>query len=252
MSKRIDRVGEKYLTNQGYEIEIIEYFNRLKCTIIFKSGVILKEIRYEHIVNGDVKNPKHPTVCGIGYLGIGKYEPYVGKKLTLLYNTWKHMLERAYYKLHQQKFPTYKDVTVCEEWHNFQVFAKWHEENHKPHMAGWQLDKDILFKGNKIYSPETCCFVPAEINYIFVKADSIRGKYPIGVHVDNRRNKYIATITLNNEPKHLGTFDTPEEAFQTYKIAKEEYIKEVADKWRGQITEPCYDAMYNYQVEITD
>ena len=118
-------------------------------------------------------------------------------------------------------------------------------------MQGWELDKDILIKGNKVYSPETCCFVPQEINCLFTNCKSVRGKYPIGV-TKTVNGKYKARINKNGDRIDLGLFDTPEEAFQVYKIAKELHIKEVADKWRGQITEPCYEAMYAYEVEITD
>ena len=66
------------------------------------------------------------------------------------------------------------------------------------------------------------------------------------------RRKYKATISKNNVKLYLGLFDTPEEAFQAYKTAKEEYIKEVADKGKESISPKVYRAMYNYKVEITD
>ncbi len=62
----------------------------------------------------------------------------------------------------------------------------------------------------------------------------------------------MANVNINNKLKYLGTFNTPEEAFQEYKIAKEEYVKLLADKWKPYITEPCYKALYSYEVEITD
>ena len=115
----------------------------------------------------------------------------------------------------------------------------------------YELDKDLLMESNKVYSPETCCFVPQEINKLFTKRDSKRGDYPIGVG-KYRNNSYSAQITLNNSHKYIGTFNTPEEAFEAYKIAKENYIKELADKWRGLISSKVFEAMYNYKVEITD
>ena len=118
-------------------------------------------------------------------------------------------------------------------------------------MNGWELDKDILIKGNKIYSPETCAFVPAEINGIFTKTNSKRGVYPIGVSL-HKEGRFQAKVLKNKKQAYIGLFDTPEEAFQAYKKAKEEYIKEVADKWKDKIDPRVYEAMYNYQVEITD
>ena len=114
-------------------------------------------------------------------------------------------------------------------------------------MEGWHLDKDIICKECKIYSPETCAFVPADVNSLFIKNDIKRGIYPISVR---KTKSQRFTSRLNG--KHLGTFDTPEEAFQAYKTAKEEYIKEVANKWKDLISDQVYQAMYNYQVEITD
>ena len=112
------------------------------------------------------------------------------------------------------------------------------------------LDKDILIKNNKIYSPETCVFVPHDINSLFTKANTKRGKYPIGVHF--KRNKYHVQIQKYKQVIHLGTYDTSEEAFTVYKIAKENYIKEIADKYKDLIPKKLYDAMYEYEVEWED
>jgi len=114
----------------------------------------------------------------------------------------------------------------------------------------FHLDKDILVKGNKVYSPETCCFVPVEINILLIKNNSKRGNLPIGVSKNG--NKFQATISKGVIREHLGTFEISEEAFEAYKIAKEVYIKELADKWRGQITEQTYQALINYKVKIND
>ena len=114
-------------------------------------------------------------------------------------------------------------------------------------MEHWHLDKDIICKECKTYSPETCAFVPADVNILFIKNDIKRGVYPISVR---KTKSQRFTSRLNS--KHLGTFDTPEEAFQAYKVAKEKHIKEVADKWKDLIDPRVYEAMYDYKVEITD
>lgn len=118
-------------------------------------------------------------------------------------------------------------------------------------MDGWQLDKDVLIKGNKAYSPDACCFVSSEINNLFIKSDSKRGEYPIGV-TKVKGGKYRAQIVKNNKVVYLGTFKTIEEAFQVYKTAKEQYIKEIADKYKNLIDKKVYQALINYKVEITD
>lgn len=119
------------------------------------------------------------------------------------------------------------------------------------------LDKDILIKGNKIYSPDTCIFVPQRINKLFTKCDKNRGNSVIGTHHD-KNNKYQANCRLVNpktgksKNKYLGIYDTELEAFEVYKYYKEKNIKEVADYFKEQIPQKLYDALYNYEVEIDD
>ncbi len=246
-----DRVGEKHITNEGYEVEIIEYFNNINSTIQFEDGTIRYNIKYNNIQRGKIKNPFHKSVYNVGYLGVGIHKVFIEGNTTKIYTTWKNMLKRCYQLKQLEKDSSYKECLVSEKWHNFQVFGEWYENNYKPKtMQGWQLDKDILVKGNKIYSPETCCFVPQEINLLIVKSNSTRGKYPIGV--TKLGHKFRAEFNINDKTIHLGVFDTIEEAFQAYKTAKENQIKCVANEWKDRITEPTYQALYNYKVEITD
>jgi hypothetical protein len=240
------KLGEKHITNEGYKIEIVEYFGSLNCSIQFEDGHIIKNRQYNDVKKGEIKNPYHPSVCGMGFRGEGSCPIKVNGKMTKLYNMWRAMLVRCYDKTYHETKPTYKDTNVCEEWHNFQNFAKWYEKNFNTEtMQDWHLDKDIIYPNCKIYSPETCCFVPCEINSLFTKNDCKRNNY-IGVYKSG--DKFMSQL----RKKYLGTFDTPEEAFQAYKTAKEVRIKEVADKWKGLISDKVYQAMYNYQVEITD
>jgi len=166
---------------------------------------------------------------------------------------WSGMIERVNgRKINKRRH--YSGCSVAEEWHNFQNFAAWYYENFKSEwMDKWCLDKDILVKGNKVYSPETCAFVPQEINKLFIKRDSMRGEYPVGVYKNKGRTPFSSKLnTGRGVVKYLGVFHTPKEAFEAYKTAKEEYIKEVAEKWKGQIDKRVYQAMINYKVEIED
>ena len=239
-----NRVGEKYITNEGYQIEIIEYFEVSNCTVRLEDGNVLKNKHFSSIVKGQIKNPYHKSVYGVGYLGQGNYGM---KKDIKLYTIWKSLIQRCYCEKYQEKYPSYKDVTITEDWKCFQNFAKWAEDNYKENCA---LDKDILIKGNKLYSPETCCFVPHEINQLFVKSNSIRGKYPIGVFKSG--NVFLAKVKKKGKIISLGRFNTPEDAFDCYKFYKEAYIKEMAEEYKDQIDSRVYEAMYNYQVETTD
>lgn len=242
MGKLIDRTGEKYTTTEGYEVEIVEYFTHRNCTIQFEDGTRLYNRERKDVQKGNVKNPFHKSIHGVGYLGVGPY----GSK-TKTYQTWKGMMNRCYDAKELLKCPTYIGCSVTEHWHNFQNFAPWFEENYSKEYT---LDKDILLKGNKIYGSETCCFVPQEINKLFTKRQNKRGCLPIGVTA--LKNRYVAQIQASNKQIHIGCFSTPEEAFQAYKVAKEAHIKEMAEIWKDRIFPKVYEALYNYKVEITD
>ena len=241
-----NRIGEKHITNEGYETEIINYKSYKQCTILLDNILVIENRWYSDIKKGKIKNPYHPSVCGVGYFGIGLYS---SKQNNLVYTTWKAILHRGYNNKYHINNPTYKTCSVNEEWHNFQNFAQWMENNYNPEtMQGWHLDKDILVKGSKVYSPETCCFVPPEVNCLF--RSSKKNKLALGVY--KNLDNFTTYLHKNNIPTYIGTFKTPEEAFQAYKTDKEKEIKRVADKWKGLISDQVYQAMYNYQVEITD
>ena len=163
------------------------------------------------------------------------------------------MLRRCYDPKWYEKHSTYEKCEVCEEWLNFQIFAEWYEKNYYE-IPGkrMELDKDILIKNNKIYSPKTCIIVPNDINTLFVKCDTNRGDLPIGVFYDKRIKKYGAQCQFNKEHKHLGYYNTSEEAFNAYKTFKEDYIKQVADQYRELIPKKLYNALYEYEVEWED
>jgi hypothetical protein len=245
-----NRVGEKHPILGGDWAEIVEYFHCKNCTIKLKNEELIYNIAYNNFKKGTTNNPYNPTVCGVGYTGVGKYY-FKGYKKA--YKTWANMLLRGYDEKYKLKNTTYKDCSVDEFWHNFQNFAKWFEENYNPEtMQGWDFDKDILIKGNKIYSPDTCVFVPKEINRMFAKNKVNRGEYPVGMYYHKKAKKIQVLLTCGDNSLYLGLFDTIEEAFQAYKTAKEDYIKEVAEKWKNQIAEETYNALINYKVEITD
>lgn len=240
----MNRVGEQNISNQGCLMTIIAYRKAVDMDIQFTNGCIVRGKTYFNFKNGKISNPLHPSVYGVGYVGVGIYSETTHPKT---YNKWCRMLQRCYCPKYHKNSPTYRGCSVHPDWYNFQNFAKWFEENY---VEGYDLDKDILFKGNKIYSPKTCCFVPQEVNMLFTKCTSKRGKYPIGV--SKARNKYQATLSSGNELIYLGVYDTPELAFKAYKRAKERDIKDVAKLCKGSISDEAYQALMSYKVEIND
>ena len=246
-----DRVGETGYNNKNELMKIIEY-NTYRDIVVefqdeYKSCI---HTSYQKFKDGCVSNPYGNTKRGeykIGEYGRGN------NKNKLSYWHWNAMISRCHDNYFLEKEPSYKQCTICEEWREYSSFDKWFNENYyEIENEKMELDKDILFKGNKIYSPETCIFVPKNINLLFVKSDAKRGDYPIGVNYNKRSGKFIARCGEYGKRVNLGTFTTPEEAFNVYKNEKERYIKEVADLYKDRIPQRLYEALYKYEVEITD
>ena len=258
MVARIDRTGEIGYNNFGSKMIITRYENARDLDVYFPEyDWTFKHAAYQNFKKGNIKCPYKPRYYGVGYLGEGKYKTRENGKLKREFKIWHNMLKRCYDSEFQERNPTYKGCTAENDWFNFQNMAEWIENNYYE-VPGerMHLDKDILCKGNKVYSRETCIFVPERINTLFVKKDNARGNDPIGVYQLPSGN-YRAQC--NNEywkSVYLGVYSTEEEAFQVYKQYKEKIIKEVIDSYEGVIPEPFYSrlktAMYNYEVEIDD
>jgi hypothetical protein len=234
MKYKIPKIGERYRTvNFGY-IQIVDYVKHNEILVVFEDGTLVFT-NSKQIKEGSVKNPNKPNVHDTGYIGVGDYSKKQNHKR---YKVWHSMFQRCYSKTAHD--PTYKNVEVCKEWHNFQNFAKWYEDNY---VEGWELDKDILVKGNKIYGPDTCCFVPKEINsFIILKKDT--KNLPTGVW--KHKNKYRAVCTYKNKKVHLGIFNTIQEAEESYKIQKQKFWKILIKKYENKLPKQTLEYLNNY------
>ena len=258
MGKKIDRIGEEMVNNFGSKMIIKEYRGTLDVDIYFPDyNWTFEHARYGDFKKGLIKCPYEPRVCSHGYIGEGKYKCRENGKKTDEYIMWYEMLKRCYNPKYQEKEPAYKGCVVEDYLLNFQHMGKWIEDNYYE-VSGerMHLDKDILCKGNKIYSRDMCIFVPQRINELFTKRDNNRGKEPIGVDQLPSGNYRVQCSDGYGKQIYLGMYSTKEEAFQVYKEYKEMVIKEVIDSYKGIIPEPHYsrlrEAMYNYEVEIND
>ena len=251
-----DRLGETVMQNCGELAFIVEYVNARDITIQFKKTGELIKTDYKHFVRGNVKSHFAATVFGVGITGLEPTRDENGDQLDS-YRCWQEMLRRCYSAKHQAKYPTYIDCSVCDDWLYYSNFKNWYDKSYyEVENKTSQLDKDILIKGNKVYSPETCVFVPQFINKLFIKRQKLRGAFPIGVYYKKANKKYVAQLSIFKDGektmKTLGYFDTPEEAFYVYKQNKEEYIKKIADEYKDKIPAKLYEAMYSYKVDIDD
>ena len=256
VSNNKERVGETVMQNCGEVAFIVEYVNSMDITIQFKTTGELVKTSYGHFVRGNVKSHFTPSVFGIGITGLESIRDENGEQLDS-YKCWNHMLERCYSAKLQKKQPTYIGCRVCDEWLYYPNFKNWYDNNYyEINNKTSQLDKDILIKNNKVYSPDTCVFVPQFINLLFIKNQNVRGELPIGVYYKKANKKYVAQLRVFNDgkktKKHLGCFNTVNEAFEVYKKAKENYIKEIADEYKDKIPTELYEAMYTYEVSIDD
>lgn len=170
------------------------------------------------------------------------------------YRRWVGIFNRCYSEKYLEKRPTYIGCSVDEEWKYFSSFQKWFIEND---VEGYQLDKDILVQGNKIYGPKFCCFVPSQINSLFTKRDSARGDCVLGVQCVKRKDvnhvNYRAVIS-NHLVKKLIQYDFRNErdAYNCYVKMKLEYIKEVADYYKDVIAPNVYEALLKYTYDDYD
>lgn len=256
-SNKDKRIGEQNYNHQGELMTIVEYENNTNVIVLFNETNTVKSCRYIQFSSGSLKDNYYPSVERVGCIGNTTVKQ--SGKIKHSYVTWKNMLRRCYDEKYLKNNSTYIGCSVCKEWLCFENFEKWYNENYyEIEDEKMNLDKDILIKGNKVYSPNTCIFVPKRINVLFVTKTNYRGKYPIGVYIDKKVNKFaaMACVGLDEHGKknkiYKGYYDNPADAFYTYKKIKEDSIKQVADEYKNKIPQKLYDAMYRYEVEITD
>lgn len=261
ISSQLNRIGEVKCNKWGSKMTIIEYINYGDILVQFNddchNNYIVKS-SYGEFKKGSIKSPYDKSVYKIGYIGEGKYKTGFNYNITAQYSTWHSMMQRCYDTKFQENNLTYIGCTVCKEWLSYQNFAQWYDRNYyELDKQRMDIDKDILIKGNKIYSPETCVFVPHCINDLFVKNNINRGKLPIGVSYDKEKDRYKVTASCNSKQIFIGRWKTMQDdkTFIEYKKTKEKIIKQMADEYKNkypQFPKKLYNAMYTYEVEITD
>lgn len=230
-----------FKTNMCGDCIVVEYRGAKDVTVRFEDTGFETTVAMYSLQKGEVKDRLKPSFYGVGVVG----EAFV--KNDQMYNTWMCMLNRCYGATHTKKNSPYKDCSVSENFKYYPYFKEWCNKQIGFGNKGWALDKDILVKGNRVYSEDTCCLVPAEINSLLTRytkeSDTCKGVY---------YNKKLGKFSAHLLGKYIGLFTTELEAFQVYKQAKEAYIKEVANKWKDRIDNRVYEALMNWGVSIDD
>ena len=247
-----DCVGKVCKSKLSGDFKILKYNDTANVEIQFLNTGFKMVARLDNIRSGNVKDRYLPSVHGIGILG-AKYPVSGDGRDTKEYTLWNNMLNRCYNDTYKNKNQTYVGCKVSENFKSYEYFYEWCHKQIGFDNEGWQLDKDLLVKGNKVYSEDTCVFLPKEINSVLVKCTASRGEYLIGVCWCKKATAFKARVSKNKgKQEHLGFFNTEIEAFNAYKQAKEDYLKELANKWKSQIDERAYNALMNYEVNIDD
>lgn len=194
------------------------------------------------------KEPYEISHRGVGFFGFGQYKSSEGNIKTESYSAWCRMLERCYSEKFQARKPSYKGCEVHPKWHNFQLFAEWYNGQEFSGL-GYHLDKDLLAKGSKVYSEDTCCLIPMELNSLISikRRKGIEG-LPIGVHMDSTGKKYTSSVGTGKERLRLGVFDCKFEAHNKYIEEKLKMVKKKAEIYKSHIDSKVFDALMNFEI----
>lgn len=239
------KIGDIYPTNNFGYIEIIEVRGCNDIDVMFIATKTLSNTRADKVRNGGLRDKFAPTLYNKGIIGEGITS--IRGKVVGAYTAWGNMLTRCYNPKYHKSFPTYTNCSVSPEWLLYTGFVKWYSENY---VYGWHLDKDILGDG-MLYSPETCVYLPQDLNQILTLNKSARGSSPVGVTYQKSSNKFHAQINLLAGSHSLGLWATEEEeAFSAYKESKESFLKERANyhKSMGNINEAVYTKLMEFEV----
>ena len=247
-----DCVGKVCKSKSSGDFKVLKYNDKTNVEILFLKTGYETVVRLGNIKSGNVKDPYVPSVHGVGIIG-AKYPATVSGVQTKEYMLWKSMLQRCYSDAPKKKNPTYEGCEVSENFKSYEYFYEWCNKQIGFGNEYWQLDKDLLVKGNKVYSEDSCVFIPKEVNTLLTKRESSRGEYLIGVSWYNTNKVFVSRVNKNKgKQEYLGCFKTELEAFNAYKQAKEAFVKEQANKWKDAIDDRAYEALMSYEVNIDD
>lgn len=246
-----DMVGTTY-TSKSYGRFIVTGFESYrKVYVEFLDTGYKTSARAQCVKRGSVKDPYFPSIYGIGYLGEGTYTSTYNRKgvteVTKAYSIWMSRLS-ACYNPKNNRAHNYASIQVCKEWHNFQNFAKWYYDQVRLYGKDGHVDKDLLFLGNSLYSPDTCCYIPNSINCLFV---GNKGSLITGASYCASKKKWLAQLqegSINRKgtrtPTRLGQFDTKEDAVDAYVKAKVVKIRQECVKHQDAIPANLFYKLY--------
>ena len=232
--------GECYESNYGV-LKVIKINSAKDVIVTFLGTGYTRMTTSVEVRSGRVKDLMKPIMYGVGFIGEGAY-PYKENKVP--YHKWHSMLKRCY----SGKDTAYAEVVVCSQWHNFQNFAEWFYNQTGHDKVGWELDKDILIKGNREYGPDACCLVPTTLNGLIIdphrnkREDQQRGQKTSS----GALKPYRVVVSLRDAYQVFGEFATKEEAFSVYKIVKQAEINKRLNEFTDELDPRVVKALQEY------
>lgn len=244
MKQHLISVGDIFTTNMCGDVKITEIENRLKVHVTFLNTGFSRVCTSYDLRKGLLKDPYHPAVKGVGYTGAGVHGTRGTD--TKKYAAWNGMIDRCYGVRPLFKIYREKGIRVCEEWHNYQNFGDWFDLNYKG--RGFDLDKDILNPDSKLYSPDTCEYVPHSVNMLVANIREGTLGYTTKKLGDGTV-KYIVKIQ-HKDIGYVGSFDSKEEAHAAYVVAKKSHVLRVANHYYqiNEISKRIYETLCQIQV----
>ena len=246
-----EKVGEIFSSKFCGDFVVLSYINTANVRIRFLDTGYETVTRSCQVKSGQVKDRSLPTVHGVGVIG-DSYSCWDGSKIRKEYDLWSSMLARCYSPKAHKARETYIGCTVSENFKSYTYFYEWCNRQVGFNEDTFELDKDLLAIDSKSYGEDTCVFLPKEINTAIIKQNKKRGDFPIGVTYHKNTGNFVAQLSTSTGRKHVGAFNNVIDAFAAYRKAKETYLVELAEKWKGSIDERAYDALISYQVSIDD
>lgn len=238
-----DIIGKEFYNSKGTPFVVLSANTTSNVLIEFQDNYkVQKRTTIQNVKKGVVWNPYDRTIFGTGFIGEGPYKAReTPDKQLPEYNAWKNILERCYSEKLRFMHSAYEDCECCEEWYNYQNFAKWYHNNfYRAGTGRMHIDKDIKIKGNKLYSPDKCIFVPQKINMIFMSKPR-KDNLPTGVEI-TKHGKYYASYN----GKHLGVYQSAEMAKEAYLSAKRAHIRDVVKEFGDELPDSIHRILLNW------
>lgn len=242
------KIGEIRYNKLGTPMRIVDIRSSDDITIEFLDlHNMKKKTTYSNFKNGGIKNPYDRSIKGVGYLGEGKYmtgQSFYDRKA---FGIWTGMIDRVYNEEKRSKYETYSDCIICDEWQNYQSFRGWYDkEFYQVGTERMHIDKDILYKNNRVYSPQTCLIVPQRINMLFMHKSNKYG-LPNGI-TPMANGRYSASYN----GKQIGKYNSLEEATVAHDKEKKKAVNEVAEEYKEVIPDKVYQALINWIPDYID